>query len=792
MLKLIEQLIEQGADLNEQNERGETLLMQAAEKGDMGAVQKLLSFGVNLFLTDQKGQTALMKAVLARKEMVCSFLMGAMQGNIDQQDFQGETAYDMAHRLKLEDISNMILSLSQFKSPEDRLFLKVKSDILNGMDFNIEDEQGRSYLSYMIYQHYNKVAKFLIDHQVDVNHVCQRKFTPLMVAVLRENEEMVLYLLKKGAMIFPKNDKDQTALELAKSISASEKIIKMLEKAEEIELDLFKTGKILKVFGPEFERLHHELMQNATVTPLHEALAEMLNHPATYENGFNLKNKKGQTPLMLAVLIGDYQLVNWMLEAGVDIDFQGVGGETALGTALLMMDVPMVKLLLEKGADVHAENFEGETPLLRATKMMNTSLIKLLIENGANIYAVNQEGVSAFDFVLNTQEYEIAAFMKEIQEKAYHKKRIDFSVQKPVVEEKEDEDEAFASETQAVKEDPIFDAIKSRKVSLVRQLIEQGADIHLKDRFGQTPLFYAIERGQLKMVQLLVEQGADVNELNGAGNSPLMTAVIYERPKILSYLLEQGADIDLKGLNGNTALMVALDEGDNLMLRQLIKAKASIEVENDDHETPLIMALFTANQQALRLLIKQGADIWKENSEGVSAMQEAIENELFEDAALMKKVYEKRLGLSSVVALEKQLEKDMFLLKAIETGNKKAVQTALQKGGDVHLIDEAGEGVLFYCVRHKKTAAFKLLVEQGADVNMKNKDGQTVLDVILEASLDEKTQKKLAKILIENGLGLATMSQQTGQKLQALMNGVVMKQQVAKQAHKQKNKRERS
>ena len=52
---------------------------------------------------------------------------------------------------------------------------------------------------------------------------------------------------------------------------------------------------------------------------------------------------------------------------------------------------------------------------------------------------------------------------------------------------------------------------------------------------------YAITNHNLIMVKFLVEQGADINLCNKKGQSPLKIAYLYNSPDIAEYLLEKGA-----------------------------------------------------------------------------------------------------------------------------------------------------------------------------------------------------------------------------------------------------------
>lgn len=48
-------------------------------------------------------------------------------------------------------------------------------------------------------------------------------------------------------------------------------------------------------------------------------------------------------------------------------------------------------------------------------------------------------------------------------------------------------------------------------VSLARLLLESGADVNLRNRYGEVPILSAFQLGDVRMVELLMEFGADLN-----------------------------------------------------------------------------------------------------------------------------------------------------------------------------------------------------------------------------------------------------------------------------------------
>lgn len=75
----------------------------------------------------------------------------------------------------------------------------------------------------------------------------------------------------------------------------------------------------------------------------------------------NIRDKNGETPLQVAVIVGPVESVEALIKAGADINTTNVAGETPLITAVHRRDVPMVRLLLEKGAKPDQNDNSGRS-----------------------------------------------------------------------------------------------------------------------------------------------------------------------------------------------------------------------------------------------------------------------------------------------------------------------------------------------------------------------------------------------------------------------------------------------
>ncbi len=59
--------------------------------------------------------------------------------------------------------------------------------------------------------------------------------------------------------------------------------------------------------------------------------------------------------------------------------------------------------------------------------------------------------------------------------------------------------------------DQMWEAVRKGDVALVTALLDKGADVNAKFRYGATALFKAAERGHTEVVRVLIARGADVS-----------------------------------------------------------------------------------------------------------------------------------------------------------------------------------------------------------------------------------------------------------------------------------------
>lgn len=84
----------------------------------------------------------------------------------------------------------------------------------------------------------------------------------------------------------------------------------------------------------------------------------------TFEPGKTFTVAENITPLMLATIHNQKEILRFLLHNGADVNIRTNSGNTALHYASFMGYDEIVRMLTHHGANVNASNAFGQTPLL--------------------------------------------------------------------------------------------------------------------------------------------------------------------------------------------------------------------------------------------------------------------------------------------------------------------------------------------------------------------------------------------------------------------------------------------
>jgi ankyrin repeat protein len=148
-------------------------------------------------------------------------------------------------------------------------------------------------------------------------------------------------------------------------------------------------------------------------------------------------------------------------------------------------------------------------------------------------------------------------------------------------------------------ESPLTRAIRGEHVSMVRLLLEKGADVNTPDAQGTPALHIAAGRRHEDVVSLLLTSGADVSRANRSGYTPLMNASTWGHVGVVRLLLRYmgGRELDVRCDGGWTALYYACFHGRADVLRVLLLAGADHTIANIYGETARQIAQWNNHPQ---------------------------------------------------------------------------------------------------------------------------------------------------------------------------------------------------
>ncbi len=329
----------------------------------------------------------------------------------------------------------------------------------------------------------------------------------------------------------------------------------------------------------------------------------------------NAVQQTGETAIMTAARSGNVEVVKLLLLHGADVNGQEIRREqTALMWAVEQNHPEIARALIEHGADVHAHSKRGFTPLLFAAQQGNLDSVRALLAAGVDVNETSSEWGSALVAATARGHQELSLFLLEEgadpnAADGYGIAALHYVVLK-----------GFA----VLASVPAHLGINSHlhrpnMMESAKALLAGGANPNARTRKGfrlrgsigsprvsmpgATPLLLASAAADPSLVRLLIEGGADVGLATDRNMTPLMAAAGLahrrDRPtkeeyrkalEIAKLLVEKGADVDAVGENGWTALHGAAYIGSDGIVQLLVDSGATRDVLDDFEQTPWSIA----------------------------------------------------------------------------------------------------------------------------------------------------------------------------------------------------------
>jgi cytohesin len=250
---------------------------------------------------------------------------------------------------------------------------------------------------------------------------------------------------------------------------------------------------------------------------------------------------------------------------------------------------------------------------------------------------------------------------------------------------------------------------------------------------------------------VLLAAGIDVNARTKTGDTALMTAA---SPEVVAILLKASADPLVKNGNGRTALDIsarwwkfaatrallagniawdaatlgrtfvfAAERGDLALAKQLLLEGADLDVVGDSKLTPLMAAAMHADAELVELLLKKKAGVNAKDDDGATALHHAVappRDDLADsEAADRRRTVELLLDNGASINAKDNLERTPLHFAS----DIPILELLLARGADIH----ARTDLCRTPIGCLDPAAIRLLAKHGADVNARDNQGSTQL-----------------------------------------------------------------
>ena len=460
-----------------------------------------------------------------------------------------------------ENVNQKIKKIAQILNRNTELEHRF-STCRNDNDFNREDGRLQDFAE----QRENEINEIVMDLDQDI-YPRYFKLTDLIADYFRINYLKIKYskLIYWKIEFLGKRDLDSQAIRNASNSTMNDIADFVLEINNLSKEELEKRLSFLRKRS-QYESWRMLRSNSDPIGKLKTSVGENQNRPTSQvENKDESMSQAGKDKLIAqasgislkyAVSSGDIETVKQQLAAGADVNKKmDDSGWTPLFTAVVYGQKEIAELLLNKGADVNAMPLsgpeQGNTPLDRA------------IAPDLLLRALSKETVSHLrkvGFKTETQPGIVNLLRKHGGMRSSELKA-----------ERIEKQKASALRLQNLKQanKALFNASVKGNIDAVKQQLTNGADVNAKNaKYGWTSLH---EVANKEIAELLIEQGANVNAIGLEKRTPLHRASMKGRKEVIETLLGKGADINAKSGSGSFKGATPLDMAKNNEIATLLR-----------------------------------------------------------------------------------------------------------------------------------------------------------------------------------------------------------------------------
>ena len=416
----------------------------------------------------------------------------------------------------------------------------------------------------------------------------------------------------------------------------------------------------------------------------------------------NASQPDGTTALHWAAAWNNEDAINLLLRAGADAKARNRYGATPLSEAVASGSAATVEALLKAGADPRTLTTEaGETVVMTAARTGNADVVRLLLDRGADVNAREQyKGQTALMWAAAERHPSVVKLLLD-HGADWKVRSIDRETKVPRL--------SAASSISPIARGgftALSFATREGDIESARVMLDGGVDINYGDVDNTSALVVSIMNKRYAFAKFLIDRGADVNVAGGYGRTALY-AIVDMRNEDYSALPNRKAEDSLPALDIVQAVL-ARGANVNLALTANLPGRSGMDSGDttlDAGTTPLMRAARAGDVTVVRLLLQRGADTKLTTKDGNTALMFAA-------------------GVGYRDKNTRGSERD-----ALE-----ALKILVDAGLNLREVNGRGETALHGAADRGADSIVQFLVDRGAELNVKSKQGFTPLDIALGKS----------------------------------------------------------
>ena len=304
-------------------------------------------------------------------------------------------------------------------------------------------------------------------------------------------------------------------------------------------------------------------------------------------------------------------------------------------------------------------------------------------------------------------------------------------------------------QTKAGKATALQLAVENNNQQAFSLLLENGASVNIKNSDGESLIFVAIKLGRKEMFSEILDHGADINALNKLQYTPLQVAILCHQSDFAKQLILKDANICLGAKNSFALAKEANEVAIALLLKNRNSELASGVSQSSTSELEQEFIELITND-LLNAIVNDDEEQFKELATCLQKKDALLDICLNYNAAKCAQVL---VEAGANVNYQNDSNKKLsFLMIAIDHQLEKSFDFLIEQKADVELVDENGETAIFHALRSNNDSFIEQLFAAECKLDLENKNAETpILIAIREGNeaavkiIQEKESGAIAK-----------------------------------------------